>query len=83
MIKKKVLVVYFSATGTAKSAAKKVKKATDGTLYQIKAAKPYTYADLSYDNDDFQANTEQQTWPLLHRLVPSPCIFPHILQEFP
>lgn len=57
---KKVLVVYFSATGTTKGAAKKVKKATGGTLYQIKAAKPYTSADLSYDNDDCRANTEQQ-----------------------
>lgn len=57
---KKVLVAYFSATGTTKSAAKKVKKATGGTLYQIKAAKPYTSADLSYDNDDCRANTEQQ-----------------------
>ncbi len=57
---KKVLVVYFSATGTTKSAAKKVKKATGGTLYQIKAAQPYTSADLSYDNDDCRANTEQR-----------------------
>ena len=57
--KKKVLVVYFSATGTTKSAAKKVQKATGGTLYQIKAAEPYTSADLNYDNDDCRANTEQ------------------------
>ncbi len=58
--KKKVLVAYFSATGTTKSAATKVKKATGGTLYQIKAAKPYTSADLNYDNDDCRANTEQR-----------------------
>ena len=57
---KKVLVVYFSATGTTKSAAKKIKKATGGTLYQIKAAEPYTSADISYDNDDNRANTEQR-----------------------
>ncbi len=57
---KKVLVVYFSATGTTKSAAKKVKKATGGKLYQIKAAKPYTSADLSYGNDNCRANVEQQ-----------------------
>lgn len=57
---KKVLVVYFSATGTTKRAAKKVKKATGGTLYQIKADEPYTSADLSYGNDDCRANTEQQ-----------------------
>ena len=56
---KKVLVVYFSATGTTKSAAKKVKKATGGTLYQIKAANPYTSDDLNYDNDDCRANVEK------------------------
>lgn len=50
----------FLATGTTKSAAKKEKKATGGKLYQIKAAKPYTSADLSYDNDNCRANVEQQ-----------------------
>ena len=58
--KEKVLIVYFSATGTTKGAAKKVKKATGGTLYRIKAAQPYTSADISYDNDDNRANTEQR-----------------------
>ena len=56
----KVLVVYFSATGTTKSAAKKIKKATNGTLYQIKAADLYTSADLNYNNDNCRANMEQQ-----------------------
>lgn len=58
--KKKVLVAYFSATGTTKSAAKKVKKATGGRLYQIKAEEPYTSEDLDYGNDDNRANKEQQ-----------------------
>ena len=58
--KEKVLVVYFSTTGTTKSAAKKIKKATGGKLYQIKAADPYTSADLDYSNDDCRANVEQQ-----------------------
>lgn len=58
--KKKVLVAYFSATGNTKSAAKKIKKATGGTLYQIKAAKPYTKADLNYNNDNCRANIEQE-----------------------
>ncbi len=56
--KKEVLVAYFSATGTTKAAAKKVKKATGGTLYQIKAADPYTAADLDY-NKNCRANAEQ------------------------
>ncbi len=57
---KKVLVVYFSATGTTKDAAKKIKKATGGKLYQIKAAKKYTNADLDYSNDNCRANREQR-----------------------
>lgn len=57
---KKVLVVYFTGTGTTKGVAKKIKKATGGKLYQIKAADPYTSADLNYSNDDCRANVEQQ-----------------------
>lgn len=57
---KKVLIVYFSATGTTKSAAKKINKAIGGKLYQIEAADPYTSADLNYNNDNCRANTEQQ-----------------------
>lgn len=58
--KQKVLVVYFSATGTTRSAAKKVKNATGGKLYEIKAAKPYTDEDLDYNNDNCRANIEQK-----------------------
>ena len=57
---KKVLVTYFSVTGTTKSAAKKIQKATKGKLYEIKAADPYTEADINYDNDNCRANKEQQ-----------------------
>lgn len=39
---KNVVVLYFSATGTTKGAAKKIKKATKGTLIAIEAAEPYT-----------------------------------------
>lgn len=55
-----MLVVYFTGTGTTKGVAKKIKKATGGKLYQIKAADPYTSADLNYSNDDCRANVEQQ-----------------------
>ena len=58
---KKVLVAYFSATGTTKSAALKIKKATKGKLYEIKAEDPYTEADLNYDNNNCRANKEQNT----------------------
>lgn len=55
-----MLVVYFSGTGTTKSAARKIKKATSGKFYRIKAADPYTKADLNYNNDNCRANVERQ-----------------------
>lgn len=55
----KVLVVYFSGTGNTRSAAKKIKDATGGKLYEIKAADPYTSEDLDYSNDNCRANVEQ------------------------
>lgn len=57
---KKVLVVYFSGTGTTRGAAEKIQKATGGKLHRIKAEDPYTSADLDYNNDDCRANVEQQ-----------------------
>ena len=58
-VDEKVLVVYFSGTGTTKGVAKKIKKATGGKIYQIKAADRYTSADLDYSNDNCRANVEQ------------------------
>lgn len=58
--KKKALVVYFSATGTTKSAAKKIKKATGGKLYEIQPVQPYTDEDLGYSNNNCRANKEQK-----------------------
>lgn len=46
MKQKKVLVAYFSATGTTKAAAGRVAGATGGDLYEIRPEQPYTAADL-------------------------------------
>ena len=58
--KKKVLVVYFSATGNTEDAAKDIRKATGGKLYEIKAADPYTEEDIDYNQKNCRANVEQQ-----------------------
>ena len=38
--KKNVVILYFSATGTTKSAASRIKKKTKGKMIEIKAADP-------------------------------------------
>ena len=58
MEKKKVLVVYFSATGTTASAAQILAKATDGALCEIVPEQPYTSADLNWHNAQSRSSVE-------------------------
>ena len=44
----KVLVAYFSATGTTKAAAEKVANATEAELFEIKPTEAYSAADLDW-----------------------------------
>lgn len=58
MEKKKVLVVYFSATGTTASAAQILAKATDGTLCEIVPQKTFTPADLDWHDQQSRSSVE-------------------------
>ena len=55
----KILVAYFSCTGTTETIAKYIAGKTGGTLYEIAAETPYTSADLNYNNSGSRANREQ------------------------
>lgn len=54
----KVVVAYFSATGTTKATAEQVAKATGGKLYAIEPEKPYTPADLDWRDNDSRSSRE-------------------------
>ena len=58
MEKKKVLVVYFSATGTTASAAQILAKATDGALCEIVPQETYTPADLDWHDQQSRSSVE-------------------------
>lgn len=53
--KKNVVVLYFSATGTTKGAAQRIKKATKGKMISIKAA------DLDYGDDESRVTKEHES----------------------
>lgn len=55
----KILVAYFSATGTTRPIAEKIANVTGGDLFEIIPAEPYTAEDLDYNNDNCRANQEQ------------------------
>lgn len=54
----KILVTYFSATGTTARAAEKLASVTGGELYDITPAKPYTSADLNWNNKQSRSSVE-------------------------
>ena len=55
----KVLVVYFSATGTTKDIAEKIAAIENADLYEIKAAQEYTSEDLDWNDSDSRTTHEQ------------------------
>lgn len=55
---KKVLVAYFSATGTTAGVAAKLAKAIDADLFEIKPEQPYTEADLDWRNKKSRSSVE-------------------------
>ncbi len=56
---KTVLVVVFSATGTTKGVAEKIAAIENADLYEIKAAREYTAADLNWNDRNSRSTTEQ------------------------
>ena len=55
---KKVLVAYFSATGTTKAVAEDLAKVMDATLFEIEPAEPYTAADLDWRDSLSRSSVE-------------------------
>ncbi len=55
----KILVAYFSCTGTTGGVAKEIAAITGGDVFRIEPVEAYSAADLDY-NDDCRANREQQ-----------------------
>ena len=58
MEKKKVLVVYFSATGTTKQVAKQIAQSAGADICEIAPAKPYSSDDLDWTNQQSRSSVE-------------------------
>ena len=54
----KILVAYFSATGTTAKVAKKMAETIGADLFEIKPEKPYTSADLNWQNKNSRSSVE-------------------------
>ena len=56
----KVLVAYFSASGTTKVAAQQLAQVAKADLHEIKPARTYTYADLDWTNKKSRSTLEMK-----------------------
>ena len=54
----RILIAYFSATGTTARAAERLAEATGGTLYAIVPARPYTPDDLDWHDKRSRSSAE-------------------------
>lgn len=59
--KKKVLVVYFSATGSTERVAKIIKDTAKADIYEIRPKKRYTDADLDWTEESSRVNKEHDS----------------------
>ena len=55
---RKILVAYFSATGTTKKVAEKLAKATGGNLFEIKPQVEYTSENLNWNDKKSRSSVE-------------------------
>ena len=58
MEKKKVLVVYFSATGTTKQVAEQIAQISDADICEIAPVKRYSRADLDWTDKQSRSSLE-------------------------
>ena len=82
----KVLVTYFSATGTTENAAKKLAEATGGTLHAITPKVPYSAADLDWRDHQSRCYVEMHnpaSRPEISSVIPDIAAYDTIYIGFP
>ncbi len=68
----KVLVTYFSATGTTKRVAEDIARLTGGDLFEIAPEAPYTSADLNWNDSTSRSSVEMRD-PSSHPAIKDRC----------
>lgn len=82
----KVLVAYFSATGTTERVAKLLADATDASLFEIKPETPDTDADLDWTDKKSRSTVEMQnpaSRPAIADTVPDISSYSTVFVGFP
>ncbi len=82
----KTLVAYFSATGTTKKVAQKLADAIGADIFEIEPQKPYTSADLNWNDSHSRSSVEMNDpayRPAIKSTVENPQDYDTLLIGFP
>ena len=60
MNSKKILVAYFSCTGTTKAVAERLAATVGADLYEIRPEQPYSAADLNWNDKQSRSSVEMR-----------------------
>lgn len=80
------LVAFFSATGTTARAAKELARVADADLVEIRPTRPYSKADLNWNDESSRSSMEMQEHnmrPAIKPLVRNPADYDVIYLGFP
>ncbi len=80
------LVAFFSATGTTARAAKELARVADADLVEIRPTRPYSKADLNWNDENSRSSLEMQEHnmrPAIKPLVRNPADYDVIYLGFP
>lgn len=83
---KKILVAYFSASGTTARAAEEIAAAVGGDLFEIRPARPYTKQDLDWTDKRSRSSvemTDPASRPALAEHLPDMDGYDAVLLGFP
>lgn len=82
----KKLVAYFSASGVTEEVAKKLAKAAEADLFEIKPEVPYTAADLDWTNKKSRSTVEMNdpaSRPAIAEKLPNMADYDVVFVGFP
>lgn len=82
----KKLVAYFSTSGVTEDVAKKLAKATEADLFEIKPEVPYTAADLDWTNKKSRSTVEMNdpaSRPAIAEKLPNMADYDVVFVGFP
>lgn len=82
----KMLVAYFSASGTTERVARDLAKVTGADLYEIVPEEPYTWADLNWNDRNSRSSREmgdESARPAIAGAVPDVTAYDAVFVGFP